>query len=69
MNMEKEGRYLIVLACHADAVAVAQRDIFEKMLQLDGLSASMKGLLAMLMEVENTGATDLQHIYWHSLPQ
>ena len=61
-GMEKDGRTLIALASHADAMAAAQRAILDKMLQLGGLSSSMRGLLEMLSDVENTRATDLQHI-------
>ena len=43
-------------------MAAAQRAILDKMLQLGDLSSSMRGLLEMLSDVENTRATDLQHI-------
>ena len=36
--------------------------MLDKMLELGGLSSSMRGLLEMLSDVENTRATDLQHI-------
>ena len=61
-GMEKDGRTLIALASHADAMAAAQRAILDKMLQLGDLSSSMRGLLEMLSDVENSRATDLQHI-------
>ena len=65
LNLEKEVRTLIALASHADAMAAAQRAIVDKVLDLNGLSQSMQGLLSMLSDVDNTKAADLQHIlHW-----
>ena len=62
LSLEKEARTLIALASHADAMAAAQQAILDKMLELSGLSPSMKGLLSILSDVENTRAADLQLI-------